>query len=231
MRKLIDKLINRLGKRNYTVDNRISRYELFLLIFSKFIAMARGIFLKLRFKKAEGLVFAGKNCKIRFCHKIKAGRTLILGDNVQINALSSNGIVFGNNVSVNSNTIIECTGTLKQLGEGLVTGNNVGIAQNCFIQVRGNVKIGSDVIFGPGVHIFSENHGFSDMSIPIMEQPSTRKGVTIEDNVWVGSRAVILDGVTVGQGSIIASGTIVNIDVPPFSIAAGVPARIIKSRK
>ena len=64
----------------------------------------------------------------------------------------------------------------------------------------------------------------------MISQPTMRKGVVIEDDVWLGTQSVILDGVTIGKGSIIAAGAIVNISVPPYSIVAGVPAKIIKSR-
>ena len=158
------------------------------------------------------------------------GKTITIGDNVEINALSRQGITMGNNVSIHRNTIIECTGVIRELGEGLVIGNNVGIAQNCFIQVRGKVTLGNNIMFGPNVSIFSENHGYERTDLTMLEQPTTRKGVTIEDDVWLGTRCVILDGVTIGKGSIVAAGAIVNTSVPPYSIVAGVPAKIIKSR-
>lgn len=230
MKRIINKLIGKLGKKNYLIDSNLSNYDILILVFDKFICLLRGYYLKIWLKKSEGLIFLGKNCKIRFCHKISMGRTIIIGDNVQINALSKEGVKFGNNVSINNNTIIECTGIIKQLGEGLVIGNNVGIAQNCFIQVRSKVIIGSDVMFGPGVSIFSETHGFDNLNIPIIEQSTVRKGVLIEDNVWVGARAIILDGVSIGTGSIIAAGSVVNKNIPPLSIVAGIPAKVIKTR-
>lgn len=139
--------------------------------------------------------------------------------------------MIGNNVSIHKYTIIDCTGVLRNLGEELIIGDNVGIAQNCFIQVRGKVVIGNNVIFGPNVSIFSENHVFENPELPVSVQGETRKGVTVEDGVWVGTRATILDGVTVGRNSIIAAGSIVTRDVPPYSIVGGIPAKVIKYRK
>ena len=159
------------------------------------------------------------------------GRTVMLGSNVEINALSKEGIKIGNNVSILKNTMIECTGVIRELGVGLEIGNNVGIAQNCFIQVRGKVVIGSNIMFAPNVSIFSENHNFSSVEVPIIEQGTSRLGVVIEDDVWLGTRSVILDGVRIGRGSIVAAGSIVNKDVPPYSIVAGIPAKVIKKRK
>ncbi len=176
------------------------------------------------------MVFKGRHCRILHRSLISVGRTLLLGDYVEINALSKQGVKIGNNVSIQKNTIIECTGVIRNLGEGLVIGNNTGIAQGAFIQVRGKVVIGNDVIFGPNVSIFSESHNFDDPNIPVHLQGETRKGVTIEDGAWIGTRAVILDGVTVGRNSIVAAGAIVTRDVPAFSIVGGVPAKVLKNR-
>ena len=130
-----------------------------------------------------------------------------------------------------SGTIIECTGVLSNLGEGLKIGNNVGIAQNCFIQVRGEVIIEDNVIFGPNVSVFSENHNFDNPELPVNVQGVNRKGVTIESGVWIGTRSIILDGVTVGKNSIVAAGSVVNKNVLPYAIVGGVPAKLIKMRK
>ena len=182
----------------------------------------KGILYRPRFKNVSGPLFVGRKVRILFGKKITLGRTVFIGDFVEINALSKSGIKIGNNVSILKNTIIECTGVIRNLGEELVIGDNVGIAQNCFIQVRGKVVIGSNVIFGPGVSVYSENHNFNNLEIPISQQGESRKGVTIEDGVWVGASAIILDGVKVGANSIISAGSVVTKDVPPFTIVGGI---------
>ena len=227
----INTLIRKLGKKNYSVDKNLLKKEMFIILAEKLTCLLRGFYYRFFFKKCKGLLFVGRRCKIKHCHKISVGKTITIGDNVEMNALSLSGITFGDNVSIQRNTIIECTGVIRHLGEALEIGNNVGIAQNCFIQVRGKVTIGNDVMFGPGVSIFSEDHGFSDTDIPMIEQPEIRKGVTIENDVWIGARAVILDGVTIGKGSIIAAGSIVKSSVPPYSIVVGVPGKVLRSRK
>lgn len=230
MKKLLNKIIQRLGKENYKVDDALNSNDIWMVLCARFIQMFRGLFLKLKLKSSKGIIFKGKNCKIKHCKKIVAGKSLTIGDHVEINALSKHGIIIGDNVSILKNTIIECTGVIRELGEGLKIGNHVGIAQNCFIQVRGKVKIGNYVILGPGVSIFSENHLFENKNTPIMQQGASRKGVIIEDDVWLGAGATILDGVIVGRGSVIAAGSVVNKDVVPYSIVAGVPAKLIKMR-
>ena len=182
-------------------------------------------------KGSKGLLFIGRNVKIKFKRKITFGSSVIIGDNVEINALSKSGILIGNNVSILNGTIIECTGVIRQLGEGLTIGNNVGIAHNCFLQVRSRVTINDNVIIGPNVSIFSENHIYSDPDLPIAQQGEARIGVSIGSGAWLGTRSVILDGVNVGEDSIIAAGSIVTKDVPKNSIVGGIPAKVIKNRK
>lgn len=227
---LINKVIRRLGKENYTIDSSLTKFQISSIFLEKAICLIRGFYYKLWLKESSGLLFIGKNCKITYCAKIGVGRTLTIGENVEINALSKNGIKIGSNVSINRNTIIDCTGVIRDLGEGLTIGDHVGIAQNCFIQVRGKVEIGSKVIMGPGASIFSENHGFNDLDIPIVDQKEIRLGVIIEDDVWIGAGSIILDGVKIGKGSIIAAGSVVNKDVSAYTIVGGIPAKPIKSR-
>lgn len=112
---------------------------------------------------------------------------------------------------------------------GIVIGNNSGLGINC--KVRGPLTIGDDVMMGPDVMIFVSNHQTSRTDIPMRGQGSTsRKRVIIEDDVWIGARVIILPGVKIGKGSIIGAGAVVTKDVPQYSVVAGNPAKIIKSR-
>jgi acetyltransferase-like isoleucine patch superfamily enzyme len=229
LNKIVSALIQKLGKKDYSIDLEINSKDIFIIFFSKGINLLRGFKIKFFLRHSGGMLFLGRNCRIKHKSHIYLGKTVLIGDNVEINALSKHGVKIGNNFSIHRNSIIECTGVLRNIGEGIVIGNNVGIAQNCFIQVRGKVTIGNNVIFGPGVSVFSESHNYSDTNLYINEQGETRIGVLIEDGVWVGSGAIILDGVTIGNNSIIAAGSVVNKSIPPFSIAVGVPAKVVKS--
>ena len=104
------------------------------------------------------------------------------------------------------------------------------------LTTRAKVKIENYVMFGPAVTIVSGDHR-TDMIGKYMaeiadsdKRPNDDLDVIIEDDVWVGTKAVILKGVTVGKGSVVAAGSIVTKDVPPYSIVGGVPARVIKMR-
>lgn len=108
-------------------------------------------------------------------------------------------------------------------------GNNSGLGVNCRLQ--GLVTIGDDVMMGPEVYIYTTNHNFSSLDIPMRLQGYQKEEpVVIEDDVWIGSRVTILPGVTIGRGSVIGTGAVVTKSIPPFSIAAGVPAKVVKKR-
>lgn len=94
--------------------------------------------------------------------------------------------------------------------------------------IIGPVTIGNHVNLAQGITITALNHNFSDTSLRIDEQGITTRQVTIADDVWIGANAVVLPGVTIGSHSVVAAGAVVNKDVPPGHIVAGVPAKIIK---
>ena len=79
--------------------------------------------------------------------------------------------------------------------------------------------------------IIPANHGFKNIDIKICDQSMTKKGIVIKDNIWIGAGVTILDGVTIGEGSIVGAGSVVTKDIPSYSIAAGVPSKVIKKRK
>ena len=95
----------------------------------------------------------------------------------------------------------------------------------------GKVTIGNDVRIASHCMILGANHRFDDTTRPIGKQGLIRKDITIEDDVWIAGRVNIVAGVRIGRGSVIAAGAVVTHDVPPYSVVAGVPARVIKKRK
>ena len=94
--------------------------------------------------------------------------------------------------------------------------------------IIGPVEIGSHVNLAQGITVSALNHNFSDASKRIDEQGVSTTPVTIEDDVWIGANAVILPGVTIGEHCVVAAGAVVTKDVPPHSLVAGVPAKVIK---
>ena len=115
-----------------------------------------------------------------------------------------------------------------KLSSTITIGNNSGIGDFCYIQ--GPVQIGENVMMAPYVALIAANHNVSRTDVPMNQQGAYEKQITIEDDVWIGYGAKILAGVTVGKGAVIGAGAVVTRDVPPYSIAVGAPAKVIKSR-
>ncbi len=228
----VEKLIRRLKHdASYSLDSRISIPDLFGISARRGIAMLRGTLLRFQFARAEGLLFAGKNITLLHKKSMSVGRSVIIEDFVFMDALSQNGIVLGNNVTIAKFTSIQCTGVIHELGTGVTIGDNSAVGAYSFLGGQGGITIGNNVIMGPKVNIFSENHGFDDLSIPIRLQPTARTGVAIEDNCWIGANTTIVDGVRIGTGSVVTAGSVVTKDVMPNSMVGGVPARLIRSRQ
>ena len=101
---------------------------------------------------------------------------------------------------------------------------------NAYAMISGKVRCGDGVRIASHVTIVGFNHGFDDPSVPIHTQKHESLGILIEDDVWIGANAVVLDGVTIGRGAVIAAGAVVSRDVPPLAIVGGVPARLVRYR-
>lgn len=230
LRRLVEKYISRSKEQNYVIDNKLRDKELLSIIIRRLIMSLRGATKKPFLKKASGKLFLGRKVKILFGKMVAVGKNVTIEDGCFINALSKDGIVLGDNFKLGRNSIIECTGVMNQIGEGFVVGKNVGISANAYISVRGSVFIGDNTIIGPGISIQAENHNFDGRNVPIRLQGTNRKGITIKDNCWIGANVIILDGVTIGSGSVVAAGAVVTKDVDPDSVVGGCPARLIKKR-
>ncbi len=192
--------------------------------------LLRGLLIRHRLHRCGGLVFAGRGVTIRHGRHIRAGQSLLLGDGVLLDALSRHGIVLGRNVSIARGAALVCSGVAARPGEGIVVGDRTGIGDHCYFWGQGGIEIGSDVLFGPSVRIFSENHRFDRGDLLIREQGEERAKVTIEDDCWIGGGATILAGVRIGRGSVVAAGSVVTKNVPQGSVVAGVPARVHRTR-
>jgi acetyltransferase-like isoleucine patch superfamily enzyme len=101
---------------------------------------------------------------------------------------------------------------------------------NVFTVVRGTVTLGSGVRIGAHTSILGFNHGF-EPERPVHTQPLTQRGITIRDDVWIGSNVVILDGITVGAHAVLGAGAVVTRDVPEWAIVGGNPARVLRDRR
>lgn len=110
----------------------------------------------------------------------------------------------------------------------LFVGENTWLGVNSFI--CGKVKIGSNVMVGPNVAITGANHNIEKADVPMINSGITVKGIIIEDDVWIGANAVVLDGTTIKRGAVIGAGCVVTKDIPEYAVVVGNPAKIIKYR-
>ena len=192
----------------------------------------RGLWEKLFMGESSGWVLIGKQVSIRYAAYLQAGKELIIEDYAEINARSTQKIILGNRVTIGKYAIIR-PGNLYggEPGEGLVVGDHSNIGPYCYIGCSGHISIGNNVMISPRVSIYAENHVFDQIDTTIKSQGVKKEKVVIEDDCWIASNSILLAGVTIGKGSVVAAGSVVTQDVPPYSVVAGVPARVIKNRR
>jgi acetyltransferase-like isoleucine patch superfamily enzyme len=129
--------------------------------------------------------------------------------------------------SLGKNSVIESFSCINNAVGDVVIGDHTRVGlHNTII---GPVKIGSHVNLAQGITVTALNHTFTNPEKRIDEQGVSTTPVAIGDDIWIGANAVILPGVTIGEHSVVAAGAVVTKDVPPHSLVAGVPARIIKT--
>lgn len=128
------------------------------------------------------------------------------------------------------NPRIHPTASLR-CGEQIVLGRNSHINAYCCVWAspRARIILGDNLLMGPGAKIFSSNHSQA-FGAPMNLQPYVEGDVVVGDDVWIGANAVILAGVRIGEGSVVAAGAVVTQDVPPYSVVGGIPARVLKVR-
>jgi len=163
----------------------------------------RGVFYKLNFK-SKNYVNISQFCKF----------------------ISPKSIFFGENVVIGDRAFFTADG-----GE-IIVGSNTSFNVNCHINasVGGIINIGNDCLIGPNVVMRTADHVYLDPQKNIREQGHVFENIIIFDDVWLGSNVIIVGGVSIGKGSVIGAGAVVTKNIPPYSVAVGIPAVVIKSR-
>jgi len=187
----------------------------------------RRIFYRHFFEKLGRGVVIGRNVTIRHPHKITVGDNVVVDEGSVLDAKGpeSTRIRIGDNVVLSRNSVLSCKGGSISVGE------STNFAIGCIVHAAGDVILGKYCLLAAGCYLVGVgNHGFERTDIPMMIQESKSVGITIEDDVWLGAKVVVLDGVHIEQGSIIGACSMVNKPIPPFTVAVGIPARAIKSR-
>jgi acetyltransferase-like isoleucine patch superfamily enzyme len=165
------------------------------------------------------------------CPQLELGPRCFIDDYVTIYAhpRATGGVYLEENVHIYRWSIVE-------LGDGpgsLVVGRNTYIQAGCTLNAfLSSIVIGANCMIAARCGFMPYNHGFGNTSLPMREQPLTSKGdIILEDDVWLGINVSVMDGVTIGQGAIVGAGSVVTQDIPPYTIAAGIPARVIRARE
>jgi acetyltransferase-like isoleucine patch superfamily enzyme len=178
----------------------------------------------------------------------RTGKSLYIQTGVEL--LGASCIEIGNNVKLLRDVRLNACAQNSKISLGdlvcLDRGVDINVTErgNCHIEIGerthispytclggpGNIKIGKFCLIASHVGIYANNHNFADPTVYIWKQGVTCKGITIEDDCWLGTGVKVLDGVTIGQGSVIGAGAVVTKDIPSYSVAVGVPARVISQR-
>jgi acetyltransferase-like isoleucine patch superfamily enzyme len=162
---------------------------------------------------------------------IKRGQRITLGENVVV----ERGVRLwvdtdGSYIKIGGNSYLSSHCILNTFDGWITMGSHCTVNSYAILYGQGGLQIGNDVRIAPQVMIMPTNHIYEDPHVPIWRQGLRAKGIKIEDDVWLGAGAIVLDGVTIGKGSVIGAGAVVAKDIPPYSIAVGVPAIVIKKR-
>jgi acetyltransferase-like isoleucine patch superfamily enzyme len=209
------------------------RYELITSLLGGFPG-ALGLWLRSKFYRSlfkqagRGLVLGGQTI-VHYPQKISLGRNVAISYGCLLDARgdSNDGIRIGDNVIIGRSSSIVCK-------DGDINiGNNVGIGANCSLTaVSGNrLEIGNNVMIAPFVYFGGVSYNFDQTDISIADQGvNPQGGACIGDNVWLGVNVTVLDGVSIGHDAIVAAGSIVTKDIPPYGIAMGVPAKVVRMR-
>jgi len=227
---ILNRIITAIKGEKYKVSEALGIRDIFSICYQRCGQLVRGGFIRMKIR-GRGIMFCGRRVKVSHPWKVCMGKGCIIGDDTCIDALSQEGILIGNNVTIAQNCMIKCTGVIRDIGKGIVLGNNVAVGAYSMICGQGGVVIGDDTIIGPNLLINAENHVFENAEVLIRQQGETRKGIQIGKNCWIGGNVIILDGVSVGDNCVIGAGSVVTRNIPENTIAVGVPAKVKGKRE
>ncbi|OKH11659.1 transferase [Fischerella major NIES-592] len=188
--------------------------------------LLRKLFYRFIFSRIDKSVYIQNGVEFIGASKIEIGSHVHIFKGVRIDVKGEDSrITLEKGVALEKDvTIGALDNTCVQIGEGTFIGPGVCIAG------PGDITIGKRCLIAAHAGIFANNHNFADPTKYIADQGISRQGIVIGDDCWLGHNVTVLDGVTIGEGSVIGAGAVVNRDIPPYSIAVGVPAKVIKKR-
>jgi acetyltransferase-like isoleucine patch superfamily enzyme len=177
--------------------------------------------------RSEGLFVIEDHVRLAQPANIHLGGQVYLDRDVYLHACPQ-GIFIGDETFVMHGTIMHVFNFRDLPNAGIWVGRKSFIGERCVIRGQGGVHIGDSVLLAPQVQILAVNHLFDDPARPVIEQGITAQGIVVKDGAWIGAGAILLDGVRVGVGAVVGAGAVVTQDVPPRTLAVGVPARVVR---
>ena len=179
------------------------------------------------FEQAGKKVIFGHHLGLLAPHRIRIGDYSVIDDYVNLSCRGADD----NFIRIGNNVLLGRFSQLKTRAGNITIDDHTHIGPNNHLGTAGELTIGKYCLIGSNCHIGGLQHGHDDTTTPMVKQPLvSRGGVQIEDDVWLGVKVIIMDGITIGKGAIIGAGSVVTKDIPAFSIAVGTPAKVIKMR-
>ena len=213
------------------MDSKISTADKLAILYRTGIKFFRGGVRRIFLKEAHGMLLIGKGVQISHGKHIRCGKNVKFEDYSEIHGLCSDGLNFGDYVTISRGVMIRPSSYYGgDYGVGLTMGEHSSIGPYGYVGCSGKITIGKNVMFGPKCSLFAENHVFSDTETSIKSQGVKQKGITVEDDCWIGSNVTILDGVTIGKGSVIGAGTLVTKDIPAGSVVVDTRNKKVRAR-
>jgi len=177
--------------------------------------------------RMNGLAALERGVRLRYASRITLDHAAYIDQGVYLHACP-NGIRIGKGTMVMHGAILHVYNFRGIPHSGIWIGDESLVGEYSVIRGQGGVRIGNRVYLSPMVQIMAVNHVFDDAGRSFVDQGITARGITIEDDVWIGSGAVITDGTTIGKGAVVAAASLVTRDVRPHTVVGGVPAVFLR---
>jgi acetyltransferase-like isoleucine patch superfamily enzyme len=232
VRRILGNVLRRAGRdSSFELDASVTTRDVVAVAARVAEHAARGALRRPLLGSCAGVLLVGRRVRLLHAGHIHLGANVVLEDDVEIVGLAKHGIRLEDNVAIGRGTQIKPTSYYgRSLGEGLRMGASSSIGPMGYVGCSGLISIGANVMIGPRVSMHAENHRYRDTERPIKEQGVELESIVIEDDCWIGSDVVLLGGVTIGRGAVVAAGSVVTKPVAAADIVAGVPARAIGRR-
>lgn len=210
---------------------RLMGYELIMTFCSGLFGCAglamRRYFYRFVFLRMGKNVSIGRNVTIRGGNRISIGDNVMIDDNCVLDARGEDSsIQLGNGVLLSGSTVIRSRNAEISIGSGC------SIGRNCLLGSDSRLVVGDEVLLGAYTYLCAGGlHRFEGPEVSILSQGvDNSKGIVVSKGVWLGTRTTVLDGVTVGQGTVVGAHSLVNRSLPPMIVAYGSPAKVVRER-